>query len=79
MESKTNQSVGRAREALLLALGGIILVKLPVLLVAARLFSLTGIWAAEAISELILCLVSIILLRKFQGTSDATWQHEHAR
>lgn len=72
------QSVGRAREALLLTLGGIILVKLPVLLVATRLFSLTGIWASEAMSELILCIVAIILLRKFQGKSAAQWQHEHA-
>ncbi|WP_437935740.1 MATE family efflux transporter [Sorangium sp. So ce341] len=58
------QSVGRAREALLLTLGGILLVKLPVLLLASRLFSLTGIWAAEATSELILCLVSFFLLKK---------------
>ncbi|AUX36086.1 MULTISPECIES: MATE family efflux transporter [Sorangium] len=58
------QSVGRAREALLLTLGGILLVKLPVLLLASRLFSLTGIWAAEASSELILCLVSFFLLKK---------------
>jgi putative MATE family efflux protein len=70
------QSVGRAKEALLLTLGSIILVKLPVLLLAARLFSLTGIWAAEASSELILCIVSVILLRHFQGKTDAQWQYE---
>ncbi|XXX76656.1 MATE family efflux transporter [Sorangium sp. So ce134] len=57
------QSIGRAKEALLLTLGGIILVKLPVLLLASRLFSLNGIWAAEASSELILCIVSIIMLK----------------
>ena len=73
------QSVGRAKEALLLTLGSIILVKLPVLLLATRLFSLTGIWAAEASSELILCIVSVILLRHFQGKTDAQWQYEGAK
>jgi putative MATE family efflux protein len=70
------QSVGRAREALLLTLGGIILVKLPVLLLASRLFSLTGIWASEVSSELILCIVSFIMLKHFQGRADAQWQYE---
>jgi len=60
------QSLGRAREALLLALGGIVLVKLPVLLLAANLFSLTGIWASEAISEFILCVVAVLMLRGHQ-------------
>lgn len=73
------QSVGRAKEALLLTLGGIILVKLPVLLIAARLFSLTGIWASEAISELILCLVSLIMLKHFQSKTTAQWQYERIR
>ena len=63
------QSVGRAREALLLTLGGILLVKLPVLLLASHLFSLTGIWASEAISELILCVVSFLLLKKTRAGS----------
>ncbi|WP_437708419.1 MATE family efflux transporter [Sorangium sp. So ce448] len=63
------QSVGRAREALLLTLGGILLVKLPVLLLASRLFSLTGIWASEAISELILCIVSFVLLKNAHAVS----------
>jgi putative MATE family efflux protein len=67
------QSVGRAREALLLTLGGIILVKLPVLLLASSLFSLNGIWASEASSELILCFVSLIMLRNFQGKPYAQW------
>lgn len=73
------QSVGRVKEALLLTLGGIILIKLPVLLLAARLFSLTGIWAAEASSELILCIVAIIMLKRFQGKTSGHWQHEQAR
>ncbi|WP_437681495.1 MATE family efflux transporter [Sorangium sp. So ce131] len=63
------QSVGRAKEALLLTLGGILLVKLPVLLLASRLFSLTGIWASGAISELILCIVSVILLKNARAES----------
>ena len=65
------QAVGRAREALSITLGGIILVKLPVLLLAAGLFSLTGIWAAEAASEFILCIVSLLLLRSYQAKMAA--------
>jgi Na+-driven multidrug efflux pump len=60
------QSVGRAKEALLITLGGIILVKLPVLLLASSLFSLTGIWASEAVSEFILCIVSLMMLKSYQ-------------
>ena len=58
------QSIGRAKEALVLTLGGILLVKLPVLLISAHLFSLTGIWLSEAISELFLCFISIWWLKK---------------
>jgi Na+-driven multidrug efflux pump len=58
------QSVGRARDALLLTIGGI-LVKLPVLLVASSLFSLNGIWAAGAVSELAVCVVSLVMLKRF--------------
>jgi putative MATE family efflux protein len=61
------QSVGRAKEALFLALGGILLVKLPVLLLASRLFALNGIWASEVVSELILCVVSLMMLKDYQG------------
>ena len=61
------QAVGRPKEALLLTLGSIILVKLPVLLLAANLFSLTGIWASEAASESILCVISLLMLRSYQG------------
>ncbi len=60
------QAVGRAREALIITLGGIILVKLPVLLLASSLFSLTGIWASEAVSELILCAIALLMLRGYQ-------------
>ena len=58
------QSVGRAKEALLITLGGILLVKLPVLLLASSLFSLKGIWASEAASEFILCIISLLILKK---------------
>lgn len=61
------QSIGQAKEALWLTLGGILLIKLPVLLLAAHFFSLNGIWAAEASSELILCLVSWVMLNRFWG------------
>jgi putative MATE family efflux protein len=61
------QSVGKAKDALRLTLGGIVLVKLPVLMLASRLFALNGIWASEAVSELILCLVSLMMLRNYQG------------
>jgi len=60
------QSVGKAREALTITLGGIILVKVPVLLLAARLFALNGIWVAEAISESILCAVALFMLKIYQ-------------
>lgn len=73
------QAVGRVREALLLTLGGIVLVKVPVLLLAAHLFSLTGIWAAEAVSELILCLVALLMLRKLQGRTDSPQPDQQAR
>lgn len=72
------QSVGRAKEALLLTLGGIILVKLPVLLLASRLYSLDGIWAAEACSELILCLVSLVMLRNLLGKTKSLQPYEQA-
>lgn len=58
------QAIGRARDALLLTLTGIVLIKLPVLLLAAQLFGLTGIWVAEACSELMLCIVAFGMLQK---------------
>ena len=61
------QSTGKAREALMIALGGILLVKLPVLLLASKLFALNGIWASEAFSEFILCVVALMMLRNYQG------------
>jgi putative MATE family efflux protein len=60
------QSVGRAREALIITLGGILLVKLPVLLLSSSLFSLTGIWISEAVSEVILCVIALLILRSYQ-------------
>jgi Na+-driven multidrug efflux pump len=46
-----------------------LLVKIPVLLLASTLFGLNGIWAAEAVSELILCTVSLLLLRSHHVNS----------
>lgn len=68
------QAVGRAKEAFLITLGGIIFVKLPVLLLASSLFSLTGIWAAEAASESLLCVISLLLLRCYRARM-ATTEH----
>ena len=65
------QAIGRAKEALLLTLGGIILVKLPVLLLASSLFSLTGIWVSEAVSDLILCLIALQMWRNYQVKAAA--------
>lgn len=66
------QAVGKAKQALFLTLGSILLVKLPVLLLASTLFALNGIWAAEALSELILCTAAILMLRNYQGKVAAT-------
>jgi putative MATE family efflux protein len=63
------QSLGLPRNALLLTLGGALLVKVPVLLLAARLWGLNGIWLAEAVSELILCAVALALLQASQPSS----------
>ncbi len=35
-------------------------------MIASSLFSLTGIWAAEAASEFILCIISLLMLRSYQ-------------
>jgi len=60
------QSVGRAKEALLITLGGVILIKLPMLLLSAHWFSLNGLWDSEAISEFLLSAISLALLRSYQ-------------
>ena len=70
------QSVGRAKEALLLTLGGAVFVKLPVLLLSAQILSLTGIWIAEAVSELLLCVLALLMLRNFQRMTFSGWQIE---
>ena len=67
------QSLGKAKEALLLTLGGMLLVKIPVLLLAARLFGVNGIWASEAVSELILCAVALLMLRHGQAKATLEW------
>ena len=70
------QSLGLARNALLLALGGALLVKIPVLLLGARLFGLNGIWAAEALSELILCIAALALLHVSKPRHSVPTQRE---
>ncbi len=59
------QAAGKAKQAFFITLGGILLVKLPVLLLASTFFGLNGIWASEAVSEAILCVASLILLSRF--------------
>lgn len=68
------QSVGQARQALLLTLGGTLLVKLPVLLLASHWFTLNGIWASEAVSELILCATALLMFKKHQAQQSLTGQ-----
>jgi Na+-driven multidrug efflux pump len=70
------QSVGEAKQALAITLGGMLLIKVPVLLVASRLFGLTGIWAAEAVSELLLSVGASALLRSFQRAFARTQRGE---
>jgi putative MATE family efflux protein len=67
MVSAYFQSAGKAKEAMVIALGGIIFVKVPVLLLSSSLFSLNGIWASEAISEFILCIIALLMLRNNQA------------
>jgi len=59
------QAVGKPKQALWLAVGGILLVKLPVLLLASSFFGLNGIWLSGAISDLILAVVSLMMLRSY--------------
>lgn len=61
------QALGKPKDALLLTLGGALLVKVPVLLLASRLWGLNGIWAAEAVSELLLCGLALLLLRSYRA------------
>ncbi len=67
------QSLGKAKEALLLTLGGMLLVKIPVLLLAARLFGVNGIWASEVTSEAILCAVALLMLRHEHAKATLEW------
>lgn len=60
------QSVGKAREAMMITQGGLLLVKLPVLLLASRLFAWNGIWVSETISDLILCVAALFMLKSYQ-------------
>lgn len=68
MVSAYFQAVGKASAAVALTLGGIIAVRIPILLIMAFLFELRGIWLSDAITEIILCIVSVGMLRRFQRT-----------
>jgi putative MATE family efflux protein len=60
------QATGKASKAIGISLGGIILVRIPVLLILSMLFGLNGIWLSEVIAEAILCTISLWMLRRFQ-------------
>jgi len=49
------------------------------LLLVSSLFSLNGIWASVASSELILCIVSWMMLKNFQGKTWAKWCYEQVQ
>lgn len=66
MVSAYFQATGKASAAVGLSLGGILAVRIPVLVLMALLFRLNGIWLAEVIAEMILCIVSLWMLRRFQ-------------
>nr|WP_255449273.1 MATE family efflux transporter [Deinococcus arboris] len=57
------QSLGRIREALLLSVGGPLLLKVPVLLVAAQV-SLSALWLADAVSEGLMAGVAVWCLHR---------------
>jgi len=44
-----------------------------VLLLAARLFGVNGIWASEVTSEAILCAVALLMLRHEQAKAALRW------
>lgn len=68
MVSAYFQATGKASAAVGLSLGGILAVRVPVLIIMALLFKLNGIWLTEVISELILCSISVWMLCRFQRT-----------
>jgi putative MATE family efflux protein len=64
------QSIGKAKEAMSLTLGGIVFVKLPVLFLASHFFDLMGIWSSEAISELVLFGIAMWMLSHYHKKLD---------
>ncbi len=66
MVSAYFQATGKASMAVMLSLGGIIAVRIPVLIIMASLFDLNGIWLSEVITEVVLCIISIWTLLRFQ-------------
>ncbi len=69
MVSAYFQATGNASKAVALSLGGIIAVKIPVLITLSLLFGLNGIWLSEAVSELFLCIISLWMLRRYHNKS----------
>jgi putative efflux protein, MATE family len=63
------QSIGRAGNALIITLGGILVVRLPLLFALSELFGLLGIWGAWPASEAVLCAVSAAMLRRMRSPS----------
>jgi putative MATE family efflux protein len=66
MVSAYFQATGKASIAVGLSLGGIIIIRIPVLIILSILFGLNGIWLTEAISEVLLCIISLWIFRRFQ-------------
>jgi Na+-driven multidrug efflux pump len=60
------QSVSKPKEALMITMGGVLLVKLAVLLLPCSLFAIIRNWASEAILELIHCLATLFMLKRYQ-------------
>ncbi len=72
--SASFQSMGRAKEAFIITLGSIFLVKIPVLIIASKMFSLNGIFLSEAISEMIMSTISLIMLKNLYYIISIKWQ-----
>lgn len=60
------QAAGKALKAVALSFGGILAVRIPVLLIMAIAFKLNGIWLSEAVSEVVLCIAAVMMLVRYQ-------------
>lgn len=70
MVSAYFQATGKASIAVGLSLGGILAVRIPVLIILSTVFGLNGIWLTEAASEVILCIISLLILKRYQRSLD---------